>query len=141
MIKEIHDNRYLRAVKQALNKRFENKSVVNRHLAEIITDYSHKTVLKKGNFLLCRNLQFFVIKKILSNHWIQGFFCPSELQLNDGLFYYIPKFWHRSHDRKKKVFSPFSSRPFVKVRQKSFFLQRKRYEPLSTLSEILQRLD
>ena len=52
MIKDIQDNRYKRAVKQALNKRFMNKSVVNLHLAQIITDFSHQTVLKKGNFLL-----------------------------------------------------------------------------------------
>ena len=141
MIKNIRDNRYKRAVKQALNKRFMNKSVVNLHLAQIITDFSHQTVLKKGNFLLCGNLQFFVINKILSNHWIRGFFCSSELQFNNGLFHYIPKFWHRSHERKKKVFSPFSARPFVKVRHRSFFLHRKAYEPMSSLTEILQRLD
>ncbi len=138
MIKEILDNRYQRLIKQALNRRFGNKSAVNKHLAKIISDFSHSSILQKGNFLLCRNLEFFVIRKILSNHWIQGYFCASEMQFNNGLFYYIPKFWNRSADKKKKVFKPFSRKPFVKVRQKNFYLQNKaKYESLQDFSRIL----
>ena len=138
MIKEIFDNRYQRLIKQALNRRFGNKNAVNKHLAKIISDFSHSSIIEKGNFLLCRNLEFFVVKKKLSNHWIQGYFCPSELQFNNGLFYYIPKFWNRSVDKKKKVFRPFSRKPFVKVRRKNFYLQRNtRYESLSNLNDVL----
>ena len=144
MKKDISDNRYRRVIKQCLNKIYKNKSSVNQSISKIIVSYSHKTLLEKGRYLLCRHLQFFVINKVLSTHWISGFFCPSELQLADGLFYYIPKFWHRSPHVVKKVFDPFTYQPFVKVRKKKYYLQRKsnnRNEQVSSLRQILQRLD
>ena len=141
MIKSIADDRYVRVVKQVLNKRFNNFSALNVQLATIITEYSHKSVLTPGVFLLCRTLDFFVIRKVLSHHWVQGFFCPSELRLDNGLFFYMPKFWNRTKEHKKKIWNPFSTSPFIKVRSKSFYLQHKTYEPLSTLAGLLSTID
>ena len=137
----INDKRYQRVIKQCLNKRFQNKSALNKSIAKLISDYSHSTILEKGNHLVCRNLEFFIVKRILSNHWVLGYFCPSEIQYNGTVFFYLPRFWSRSADMKKRIFDPFSSRPFVKVRKKSFYLQSKRHEPLSSLSQLLQGFD
>ncbi len=139
--KKIHDKRYERVIKQVLNKRFNNKLALNKSLAKMIASFSHSTVLEKGDYMICRSLEFFVVNKILSNHWVQGFFCPSELQFHGSLFYYLPKFWNRSTYMKKKIFAPFSHKPFVKVRKKTFYLQRKLHEPMSSLSQILQSLN
>lgn len=139
--KNIHDKRYERVIKQSLNRRFNNKLALNKSIAKLIAAFSHSTVLEKGDYMICRSLEFFVVNKILSNHWVSGFFCPSELQFNGNLFYYLPKFWNRSAYMKKKVFAPFSHKPFVKVRKKTFYLQRKLHEPMSSLSQILQSLN
>ena len=141
MIQKIRDRRYQRCVKQCLNRIYKNKSAVNKSLATLITSFSHGKVVEPGQYLLCRNLHFFVVNKVLSTHWISGFFCPSELQFDSGVFYYIPKYWHRTDIVKKKLFEPFGKRPHIRCRKDKFYLQQsKDYEPLPNFSSILQQL-
>ena len=141
MIKDIIDKRYVRTICVCLNKIYGNKSALNKSLAQIITEYSHPIVIEPGQYLLCQNLHFFIVKKVLSTHWISGFFCPSELQFESGMFYYIPKYWHRSLVCKKKLFQPFGKRPHIRCRKDKFYLQHnKHHEPLSDFRSILQQL-
>ena len=133
-------DRYTRVVKQQLNRIYGSKSAMHQDIARIITAFSHKTILRPGHYMLCRNLHFFIVKQILSNHWVTGFFCPSQLHMENGIFYYLPNIWQRSLTKRKKIFKPFSGTPHVKIRKNSFYLQRKKHEPMSTLRELLNEL-
>ena len=135
------DNRYSRAIKQALNKRFENKLTINKHLAKLITEFSHKTLITPGAYLMTNSLNYFVVQNLLSDHWVTGFYCPSQLQYFSGLFYHIPNIFRRSVTKRKKIFNPFSEEPFVKLRNLKFFLgNNKKDEQMSTFSRVLTEL-
>ncbi len=140
MIRDIRDKRYQRTLKQCLNRIYGNKSALNKNLAKVIASFSHACVVQPGQYLLCPNLHFFVVKQVLSTHWISGFFCPSELQFSSGMFYYIPKYWHRSLICKKKLFEPFGKRPHIRCRKDKFYLQQTKHESLPDFRSILQLL-
>ena len=133
-------DRYTRVVKQQLNRIYGSKSAMHQDIAMIITEFSHKTILRPGQYMLCRNLHFFIVKRILSNHWVTGFFCPSQLHMENGIFYYLPNIWQRSLTKRKKIFTPFGKTPHVKIRKHSFYLQRKNHEQMSTLRTLLGEL-
>ena len=140
MFKCYKDNRYYRAIKESLNKSLHDKSCVNKSLAMLISEYSHKTILTPGSHLITSSLTYFVVTKLLSNHWAIGFYCPNQLQFYNGIFYYIPNIWRKSILKRKKIFEPFSPNPFIKQRTAKFFLQQNKYEPLSAFSTILSEL-
>ena len=75
--------RYKRAVKQSLNKYFANTSKVNVHLAGIITQYSHSSVIQKGSCFVMENM-FFVVDQLLSPHWLVGDLVPAQLSLHNS---------------------------------------------------------
>ena len=128
--------RYERAIKQSLNKVFDNKSSVHIIISEIIASYSHKSVVRPGSYLLCPTYHFFVVSDVLSQHWVRGFFCPPRVDLTRTIFgslreYYEPNIDQRSAIQKKRIFSPFSE-PCVRIRQRKFLLESKlRYEQMS----------
>ncbi len=124
----IKDNRYKRAVRQSLNKRFGNTNTINRQLAGLIVTFSHKTVLTDGDYLMNRDTNFFVIERVLSNHFAIGFFAPSNLRLYGRYFYYRPSIHQKQQSTIKKIFSPFVN-PHVKVRNKRYYLQRDNNMP------------
>ena len=128
MFRIYKDNRYRRAIKQALNKHFNNKSSENKNISQIISQFSHKTLLKPGTYLLTKALQYFVITSLLSNHWVTGYFCPCRLHLENDFFYYIPNIWRRTSLCRKKIFEPFSDNPYIKTRNTKFFVQKKTNE-------------
>ena len=140
MFTPYRDNRYYRAIKEAINKRFDNKSSENKSIAKVIADYSHKTILTSGCYLITKSLNYFIVTKLLSNHWVMGYYCPSQLQFSSGIFYYIPNIFRKSGPKRKKIFEPFGTNPFVKLRDAKFFLQNNKHEPLSAFSTILSEL-
>lgn len=128
--------RYERAIKQSLNKVFDNKSSVHITISELIASYSHKSVVRPGSYLLCPTYHFFVVSDVLSQHWVKGFFCPPRIDFTRTIFggarhYYEPDIDQRSAIQKKRVFTPFSE-PCVRIRQRKFQLESKlRYEQMS----------
>ena len=121
--------RYERAIKQSLNKVFDNKSSVNIIIAELIASYSHKSVVRPGSYLLCPTYHFFVVSDVLSQHWVKGFFCPPRIDFTRTIFggtrhYYEPDIEHRTGIQKKRIFSPFSE-PCVRIRRRKFHLESK----------------
>ena len=136
------DNRYSRAVKVAMNKLFNSKSVLHKDISEIIAAYSHKTLLTNGSYLLNRRLQFFVIREVLSAHFCRGFYCPSKIDVLSSGYYYMPNLWYRSPPRIKKIFDPFGNSPFVKNRTQRFFLKgiQKRHGTLQAFHSILEQM-
>ena len=120
--------RYRRAIKQGLNKLAKNRSAVHPILADIIADYSHKSEVRPGDYLMCHEYHFFIITELLSQHWCRGFFCPPRLEFASTMHgigtFYRPDIRNRSHSFRKKLFAPFSG-PHVKCRERIFTLSRK----------------
>ena len=118
--------RYVRAIKQSLNKVFQNKSSLNNILAEIIAQYSHKSLVRPGSYLLGNHFNFFIVKTMISPHWCEGFFCPPRIEyrsLGVGHFY-TPNISNRSRIKRKRIFEPFAE-PQVRIRDRKFLLESK----------------
>jgi len=132
--------RYERAIKQSLNKLFDNRSSVHTIIATIVASYSHKTLVRPGSYLLGSSYHFFVVSDVLSQHWVRGFFCPPRIELMHtavGLqHYYIPDTRGRMRFLKKRVFDPFQD-PQVRLRRQKFLLENKhRYEQMPNTHQI-----
>lgn len=127
--------RYQRAVKQSINKLMGNHSSVNSTMASIIVEYSHKSWVRPGSYLLGSRFHFFVVKRLFSPHWCEGYFCPPRVGFTNtvtGLAqYYMPDIFRRSSTRRKRIFSPWEV-PTVRVRSRIFQLEHK-HEPLSNI--------
>ena len=127
--------RYERAIKQSLNKVFDNQSSVHPIIATIIASYSHKTKVRPGSYLLCPTYHFFIVSDVLSQHWCKGFFCPPRIEMTRTVFggmrhYYTPDVRCAGRVQKKRIFSPFED-PCVRIRQRKFLLESKlRYEQM-----------
>ena len=124
--------RYERAIKQSMNKIFDNKSSVHPIIATVIASYSHKSEVRPGSYLLCSTYQFFIVSDVLSQHWCKGFFCPPVIILG-GYGSCAPDIRRRTRAEKKCIFDPFEE-PYVSIRQQKFHLKTKiRYEPVPNL--------
>ena len=134
------DNRYSRAIKVALNRFFQSKPVVHKHIAQIIAEYSHKTLLRKCTCLMNTRLQFFVVSEILSSHFCKGRYCPYMINRNQQGYIYVPNVWFSSPLYVKKIHAPFSERPFVKDRSRRFLPRHKVYGKVQTYRSILEQM-
>ena len=123
--------RYQRAIKQGLNKFTGSRSAINKELAVIIAEYSHKSTLERGSFMMGTSYHFFIVTEVHSQHWCTGFFCPPKLEWAmtlDGVgTFYRPDIRNRSCDFRKKVFDPFTH-PTVKARERVFTSFNKIHE-------------
>ena len=111
--------RYEKAIREAINALLGNRSSVNRMISNTIAEYSHKTLVEDGSRLMNSKLEYFVVEKLLSNHYVQGFFCPYLLALL--LFWYEPNPRLKRQSQIKQVMDPFEQ-PHVKVRNNLFYL-------------------
>ena len=142
-MKSYHDNRHARAVKVSLNKIYGNTSALNLELSKLITSFSHSCRLTGGSFLVSPNLKFFVVQKLLSNHWCLGWFCPSKIAYIDHNIRYVPNLICRGNVVRKRINKPFSWQPSINVRKQNFFLQREKvvaYNRVRLFSEIIGEL-
>ena len=128
--------RYERAIRQSLNKTLKNRDVINKHLAAIIADYSHTTVIGEHSLLYTNEREFFIIEEMLSPHWCRGYFCPPRLEFvgHRGVAV-LPDIYRRSRTHKKLIFDPFGS-PVVRRRNKTFRFAHKNDESLSDFPAI-----
>ena len=126
--------RYERAIRQGINKLLQNKSSVHRHLAKKIAAYSHTIEVKPGCLLCSSRKEFFIVKHVLSPHWVTGFFCPPRMEFLDYNILYHPDLRRRTRITKKRLFQPFAN-AMVRVRSKQFHFHNK-HEQNTYLSEI-----
>ena len=134
------DDRHARAVKVSLNQIYGNTSAFNKELSKLITSFSHSCVLSGGSFLVSSNLKFFVVQKLLSNHWCLGWFVPSKIAYIDHNIRYIPNLMFKGRVIRKRINNPFSWQPSVNVRKQKFHLQRERvvaFNRVRLFSEII----
>ena len=138
------DNRHSRAVKVSLNKIFGNSASLNKELANIITEFSHTSPLTGGSFMVSNNLKFFVVQKLLSNHWCLGWFCDSKVAFVGRTLKYVPNFMYRGKIVRKRINYPFTSFPCVSIRKQNFYLQCEKVVPVNStirlFSEIMGEL-
>ena len=128
--------RYSRAIRQSINKLLENRSSLNRVLADLIVGYSHSLPLRRGNYLYGPRREFFIIKDVLSHHWVTGFFCPPRIEfMPANLVLYHPDLSRRTRIRKKRLFDPFGI-PMVRCRNKTFQRTVNEHKPYSNLAAI-----
>ncbi len=128
--------RYSRAIRQSMNKMFNNRSSINRILADLIADYSHTLPLGRGNYLFGPRRGYFVIDEVLSHHWVTGFFCPPRIEfMPANLVLYHPDFSRRTRIRKKRLYDPFGS-PLVRCRNKTFKREINEHQSYSNLAAI-----
>ena len=116
--------RYQRAIKQSINKMFNNKSSVNIILAELIAEYSHKITIRPGCYLFGPRREFFIIKNVISQHWVTGFFCPPRVEFVVDVVLYHPDLRRKTRIQKKRLFDPFKN-AMVRSRSKQFHLHKK----------------
>ena len=129
--------RYVKAIKEVLNQIQGTNSSVHLDIAEIITHYSHKPLVSHGTYLMNAQLNYFVVEKLLSSHFVSGFFCPPRVFHNGNSYWYQPDILYKTQRLTKKLMDPFTDSPFVKQRKHKFFLTKKykqAYEPLQTFT-------
>ena len=113
--------RYVRAIKQAINKKIHTHDSINMIIARIIADYSHQTSLRPGSILLGHS-EYFIIKRVHSAHFVTGYFCPPKILLVRGNDVVTkPRLNMKSRLYKKKIFEPFK-KPSIRLRLKTFDL-------------------
>ena len=123
--------RYKRAIRQSLNKRL-GRSALNRQLSSLICSYSHSAPVRPGSYL-SRDSGFFVVRRVLSPHWCEGFFCPAMLEYATSMhglpfIVRVPNASRRSDTEKKRIFDPFTN-PCVRKRSQVFTLERNEQVP------------
>ena len=131
---EFKSKRYQKAIKESINKLMGSKSCVHPIIAKYIAEYSHTPLLKSGSTMMDDRLEFFIVEKMLSTHFLQGYYCPYKLA-SDGIgYWYIPNHMRRQPSCVKLIMDPFGHAPFVKSREKRYYLvEKKQYEPLPSL--------
>jgi len=123
------DKRATKAIKVALNKSFCNKNSENLVIARLISEFSHKTVLEVGSRFESHNCYFYIIGKCLSPFWVRVTLLPPRSSMfftPDFPFqsmWYQPDWKRASRFHKKKIFNPFSARPYIKSRNRVFYFQ------------------
>ena len=125
------DNRHRRAVKVCLNKIFRNSSSLNSEISKIITGYSHTSKLTNGSYLVSSDLRFFVVQKLLSNHWCLGWFTDYKIAFFGGTVKYVPNLMRLGKIQRKRINFPFSKYPSVSIRKKNFYLQCEKVVPVN----------
>ena len=129
--------RYGRAIRQSMNKLFDNKSSVHRIISDMIAEYSHKILIKPGTYLFGPNRDFFIIKNVLSQHWVTGFFCPPRLEylgMETNVVLYHPDLRRKTRIQKKRLYDPFNQ---AMVRCRSKLYRSIKDEQNSYFQEIL----
>ena len=123
--------RYKRAIRQSLNKRL-GRSALNRELSTLICEFSHAGPVKAGSYL-SRASGFFVVRRVLSPHWCEGFFCPAMTEYVTSIHgipfvMRAPNAARRTDTCKKRIFSPFTN-PCIRRRQQVFTLEGNEQVP------------
>ena len=133
--------RYLKSIKEAMNKALGSRDNIHKHIAEIIRDYSHKPLLTHGTYLMSRKMQYFVIEEVLSAHFCKGFYCPSRLSRENEFYWHEPYRAYRTNSFVKKIVAPFTNEPHIKDRTTRFFLvhNKERNGQVSPFERIITR--
>ena len=120
-----------------MNSMFQNKSNIHLVIAEMIAAYSHQTLVKSGNALMDERMGFFIVERILSTHFLEGYFCQGRIVYSGRYYFYQPNKYSRGDTVVKKILNPFSEIPHVKARRRRYYLKNvKKYEPVQNYGNL-----
>ena len=124
------DKRAVLAIKIQLNKITGNRNSGNLCIANLIAEFSHKSLLESGSRFESKNCHFYIVKKTYSPFWAQVTFIPPTTSLfydtqHPFAIWYRPNWPLASSFHKKKIFSQFHH-PYIKKRNTKFYFQESR---------------
>ena len=129
----VTDKRATLQIRISMNKILKNKNSVNTRIAELISSYSHGSLVKTASHFTCDEpVSYYVIKELHSPFWATTVYLPSRLAItqtannfgtNMGHLYFTPDWGRATGWQKKRIFDPFQ-KPYIKKRTKRFYLGR-----------------
>ena len=119
------DLRATRAIKVCINKIFKNKNSLNLRVAELISEYSHASVLKRGAVFQYQNSAFYIVNRVKSPFWVSITSIPPVriVMAPWGSLALVPSWKKASPFHMKKVFDPFGT-PYLKKRRKKIYFKK-----------------
>ena len=131
------DKRVRLQVRIVLNKWSGNKQSINKQLAQIITQFSHSTVVEKSHMFQCNSpLRYFCVSKVHSPFWVTAVPIPSRVAFfqthamvgtDFGRLHFVPDWLHAGFFQKKRLFDPWTV-PFIKCRNQKYYLKKAGYK-------------
>ena len=133
-MKIVTDRRATQQILICMNRVLQNKNSVNKLLAEVISVFSHGSIIKRGSkFEASFPSEYFIVNKLHSPFWTTTVNLPSRVAFfqddtligtNFGTLRFTPDWSRPSRMLKKRIFDPYGN-PFIKKRKRKFFLQRR----------------
>ena len=127
-MREMHvDNRATNAIKICINRILKNKNCVNTTVAELISSFSHASILKHGSVFQSINSNFYMVSKVKSPFWVEiTHMPPIRLVIAHWGVVYQPCWTRASGFGIKKVFDPFG-KPYLKKRGRKYRYKKPLY--------------
>ena len=119
------DKRATKVIKACINKYFGKKHSIHLDIAKVISTFSHASVLQWGSVFEDNKCNFVIVERVKSPFYARVTFVPPFhiMPMMLGRFY-APD-WSRASDfHVKKIFRPFSSRPYIKRRGAKYMMQK-----------------
>ena len=132
----VYDKRATLQVRIAMNKILGNKNSINTEISKLITVFSHSTIIEKAfMFQSCFPPKYFCVAKVHSPFWVTCLQMPSRVAVYQsfntygtdfGRLHWVPDWRQCGLYEKKRLFDPFSM-PYIKCRNRKFFLKKHKY--------------
>ena len=127
------DKRATLQIRIAINRVLKNKNSINTTIAKLISQFSHRSVLRiASKFESVYPSEYYIISKVHSPFWATTVNMPSRVVFNQnealrgtnfGTLSFAPDWNKASCFHKKKIFDPFGH-PYIKKRHRKFHLTR-----------------
>ena len=123
--KPVIDKRATNAIKICINRLFKSKSAVHLQIAQLVSKFSHASIIQWGSIFEDRRCNFIIVQHMKSPFFARVTYVPPlhVLPMRIGRWY-APDWKRASNFHVKKVYEPFSSNPYVMRRGKQFCLQK-----------------
>ena len=133
----VFDKRAALQIRIALNRIVGNKNSINTEISNLICEYSHSTIVKKG-FMFEHGSppKYLCVARIHSPFWVTCLTMPSRVAFyqtaltvgtNFGHLHWRPDWMHCGAYRRKRLFDPYG-KPFIKCRNRRYHLNNHKYK-------------
>ena len=130
------DKRVRLQVRIVLNQWSGNKNSINTQFAQMITEFSHSTVVEKSQMFQCNSpLRYYCVSKVHSPFWVTAVQIPSRVAFYQshamvgtdfGRLHFVPDWLNAGYFQKKRLFDPWAV-PFIKCRNQKYYLKKARF--------------
>ena len=130
-MKIVTDKRATQQILICMNRMYRNKNSVNKLLAELVSFFSHGSIIKRASkFMSGAPAEYFIVNKLHSPFWATTFNIPSRviffqddtlIGTNFGALRFVPDWLRASNPKRKRIFDPYGH-PYIKKRNRKFFL-------------------